>query len=171
QRNGESILRVRTTDQSVLYGVLARLRDLGVSLISLRTIKSEESKRWYRRWRLGQILSYVLVSGGIIGVIVFLATEEILHVALALTLLFIAMGALAFRMTTLDNGIGWRILTAFNGLAAIITTIVFVAVIGWVHPALVGAIVAFGAAGLLALWMRRWPVRPFVDEERPSEGR
>jgi hypothetical protein len=40
QKSGETVLTGRLPDQAALYGVLMKIRDLGVSLISVKRIAS-----------------------------------------------------------------------------------------------------------------------------------
>jgi hypothetical protein len=42
QPNGESLLVGPVADQAALYGVISRMRDLGVILISVRRVSKEE---------------------------------------------------------------------------------------------------------------------------------
>lgn len=170
QRDGESILRVRTADQAVLYGVLARLRNLGVALIGVRHIQSLEGQRWRSRLMWGQITLFLLVTSGYTALAVYLAVEHIMHVALSLTLLFSLAAGAAWTLFTYGAGKGWRIVALAGGSSAVITAIIFTAVAGWLHPALVGMLAAFLAAAALAAWMRRWPVQVFGDNEEKLPG-
>ena len=43
QPNGDSLLTMRLSDQAALHGLLSRLRDLGVELISVNPVEGEES--------------------------------------------------------------------------------------------------------------------------------
>jgi hypothetical protein len=43
--NGETLLRGPVADQAVLYGLLKKIRDLGLPLVSVRQIPSQE-KKW-----------------------------------------------------------------------------------------------------------------------------
>jgi hypothetical protein len=42
--SGETTIAVRIADQAALYGLLIRIRDLGVSLLSVRCIECEDGK-------------------------------------------------------------------------------------------------------------------------------
>jgi hypothetical protein len=41
--SGETIIAARIADQAALYGLLIRIRDLGVSLLSVRCIECEDT--------------------------------------------------------------------------------------------------------------------------------
>lgn len=41
--SGETIIAARIADQAALYGLLIRIRDLGVSLLSVRCIECEDA--------------------------------------------------------------------------------------------------------------------------------
>jgi len=41
--SGETVIAARIADQAALYGLLIRIRDLGVSLLSVRCIECEDT--------------------------------------------------------------------------------------------------------------------------------
>jgi hypothetical protein len=45
EANGEAVLRGSLADQSALYGVLAKVRDLGLPLLAVTTVAADETRR------------------------------------------------------------------------------------------------------------------------------
>jgi hypothetical protein len=45
QANGEAVLRGPLADQSALHGVLTRVRDLGLTLLAVTTVTTDETRR------------------------------------------------------------------------------------------------------------------------------
>ena len=45
EENGETVLRGTIVDQAALHGILMRIRDLGLPLVSVNRIKTDEIKR------------------------------------------------------------------------------------------------------------------------------
>ncbi len=43
EANGEAILRGRLADQAALYGVLIKIRDLGLPLLAVTTVATDET--------------------------------------------------------------------------------------------------------------------------------
>ncbi len=174
---GETILRVAVPDQAALYGLLSRLRDLAVPLISVSVWTGEQRPRRRRRgftlphinWQLG--LLYLLLAGGLISVMIFFTSEGLVHTALALALLFGALGALAATFSTWDQGWTWRALAGLFVPGALIPLIIYLGVMGWMHPALVVAIPLFlAAAGLMVVLARQRSRGPRVVASAPDQG-
>jgi hypothetical protein len=101
------------------------------------------------------VLVYTLLIGGTSALTVFLAVETSMHVALAITFLFTALGGLAYAFLLSDGGKGWRILMVLNWLAAMITLMVYVMIMDWLHPALAIALLLFLSAGVLLYVMNQ----------------
>ncbi|GAB4480384.1 MAG: hypothetical protein Kow00124_27010 [Anaerolineae bacterium] len=173
---GETILRVPVPDQAALYGLLSRLRDLAVPLISVNVWSGKDRpapRRGLRllpiNWQLG--LLYLLLTGGLVSVTIFFTSEGLVHTALALALLFGALGALAATFSTWDRGWAWRALAGLFVLGALIPLIIYLGVMGWMHPALVVAIPLFlAAAGLMAVLARQRAREPRVVASAPDQG-
>jgi hypothetical protein len=161
--DGDTLLSGPVLDQAALYGLLARLRDLAVPLVSVRAVEMEEPRRTKRQrrrlnlkinWRL--LVLYLLLVGGLAPLTVFLTSEGLLDTALALTLLFAALGGIAYAFALLDRGWGWRLLTVTGGLAAALSLFIYLMVSGWLHPALgVAALFFLAAGGVTVLYGRR----------------
>lgn len=148
--NGDTVLRGPIADQSALYGLLARLRDMAIPLVSVRKMNNEEVTRSGRRglnWML--LLIYLLMSGGLSALTVYVTSEGILHTALALGLLFIGLGGITASFTRLSNGLGWRILTGLTWTGGVLTLLIYLTIAGWLHPALLIASLLFVVAGVL----------------------
>lgn len=157
----ETVFQGPLADQAALYGLLSRLRDLAVPLLSVRvlgerelSLKAARRRKWRINWLL--LLVYLLLSGGVSALIVFLTTENILDVALALALLFALLGAIAYGFSWWDGGRGWRWMAAAWWGGTLITAVIYLAVMDYLHPALVAALFSFLlAGGLLYLLGRR----------------
>src|SRR5512136_2399243 len=97
---GESTLRGKAPDHAALYGLLARLRDLAIPLVAVRVLDAEAQHKLAQTGRRYDLLIngllvalYLLLLGGLATITVFVAPA--INVALALTLLFALLGALA----------------------------------------------------------------------------
>ncbi len=100
------------------------------------------------------ILVYLLLLGGLIGMTVYLA-EEILHVALALTILFTLLGGIAYWFFLRGEGRAWRFVTALAWPGAVIALTVFLIEEQGVHPALAVSMLFFVSAGILVYVLDR----------------
>lgn len=169
---GETVLTGPLTDQAALYGLLSRLRDLALPLISVRAVApgDGEGGRSGGERRRGEgspgkinwllIVVYLLLGGGLSALTVFLTAEAQVHTALALALLFAALGGIAYAFDVSGGGRGWRIVAVTGWAAAFITLIIYLAVVGWLHPALTAALFCFLlGGGLLAAFSRRRSAR------------
>lgn len=163
-RGGESILRGRAEDHAALYGLLARLRDLAIPLVAVKVLDANaqgQLARQSRRLELVMtgilVLLYLVLLGGLVAVTVFVA--PVLNAALALTLLFAALGGLAYGFSAWSGQTPWRWLAYFLFVATAIAFLVFIPVSGLLPPALgIGIMLLLLAAGLVyALsYLRRW---------------
>ena len=153
---GESTLRGRAPDHAALYGLLARLRDLAIPLVSVRVLDEDAQRRLARQGRqLDLIITaalvalYLLLIGGLATITVFVA--PIINTALALTLLFAALAGLAHAFWLWSGQEPWRWITYALWPAAAITFLVFIPVSG-ILPDCTGhrgdALVARGRASL-----------------------
>lgn len=205
--NGETLLRGPVADQAALYGLISRLRDLALPLLSVRIIEADgqavttsglmaiargltatqqrQLRRKYQEltrkeihamtrqrgnFNWGLIPIYLLVTGGLIAITVYLCDDLRVHEALALTMLFIMMGGLAygFSFAPRGGGWGWRIPAAIGWVLALISLVVFVTDSGMVPVALALAVLFFLAAGglyYLFFW-RKIGTHPMGD--RPN---
>ncbi len=203
--DGETVLRGPVADQSALYGLLSRLRDLALPLLSVTLLEVEgqevvtgglmaitrgltatsrgplrrQYQRLQKRERLamakrqatfnwGLIPIYLLLAGGLIAMTVYLSEDVRMHEALALTMLFISLGGLAYGFSFLrGGGWGWRIPAAIGWISALISLVVFVTDTGLVPVAMALSVLFFLAAGVLFYlfyWRRN-------EESLPLKGR
>ncbi len=163
-RGGESVLRGRAEDHAALYGLLARLRDLAVPLVAVKVLDADAQGRLVgaaRRLELvmsGLLVTlYLVLLGGLVTVTVFIA--PVINTALALTLLFAALGGLAYGFSVWSGHRAWRWLAYFLFVATAITFLVTIAVSNLLPPPLGIAIMLFLlAAGLVyaLAFLRRW---------------
>lgn len=154
---GVSTLSGSVPDHAALYGLLARLRDLAIPLISVKVLDADAQRKLAQQSRgydlllnglLGAI--YLLLLGGLTTLTVFVA--PIIHTALALALLFALLGGLAHAFWLWSGGAGWRWLSYGAWVVAGITFAIFIPLSGWLPPALGIALLLFIlAAGLITL--------------------
>jgi hypothetical protein len=138
---GESTLRGKAPDHAALYGLLARLRDLAIPLVAVRVLDAEAQHKLVqtsRRYDLvinGLLVAlYLLLLGGLTTITVFIA--PVINVALALTLLFALLGALAHAFWLWSDQRAWRWVSYALWPAAACTFLVFIPVSGLIPPAL-----------------------------------
>jgi len=131
QRRGETILSGQALDQSALYGLLARLRDLAVPLVAVRVLDAKAQSALQRKARLydvlltsAVVLVYLLLLGALTTFTVFLA--EAINVALALLLLFSALAGLAQAFFVWNGGRYWRWVVGIMFVAALICLLVYI---------------------------------------------
>ena len=165
-QQGETVISGPVPDQAALYGMLSRLRDLALPLLSVERIAGEGGPAFptrlsvYRRRARGRInwplvLVYLLVAGGAATLVVYVTAAGLLHTALALGLLFTGLGGGAYGFLKLYRGWGWRLMALTNGLAAAISLSIYAMAAGWLPVALGVALVLFAAAGLIAYLVYR----------------
>jgi len=149
---GESILRGAAPDHAALYGLLARLRDLAIPLISVRVLDADAQRRLAqtsRRYDLAitglMAALYLLLLGFLTTLTVFVA--QAVNVALVLALLFALLGALAHEFWLWSGQRGWRWITYVLWPAAAVTFLVFIPVSGFLPPALGIAVMLLLLAG------------------------
>ena len=163
---GETIISGPVPDQAALYGMLSRLRDLALPLLSVERIAGgsgsvQPSRLLAYRWRShgrmswAFMLLYLLLAGGATALTVYVSFAGLLHTALALGLLFVALGGSAYGLLRLDPTWGWRLLVVLHGLAGSIALSIYVLAAGWLPVALGIALMLFGLAGLLAYLLYR----------------
>ncbi len=179
---GETILRGPVADQSALHGLLSRLRDLHLPLVSVNPVRDNPQSlvpaqhtpldrrwpysilHWKERssmdrprstvnWLL--ILVYLLVGSGLATLTVFLTSEHLLETSLALASLFAMLGGIAFTFGLTDGGRGWRVISGGAWLAALIPLVIYLITSGWLHPALAIAILLFLASGAVLYFVAR----------------
>ncbi len=160
---GESTLRGRALDHAALYGVLARLRDLAVPLVSVKVLDADAQQRLSRQVRRYDLLINLLLVavfmalvGGLSSITVFVA--PVVNIALALTLLFALLGGIAHAFWLWSGQVAWRWLTYVTWPSAAITFLVFIPASGILPVALsIGIMFILMAGGLLYLvyYLRR----------------
>ncbi len=161
---GETILRGPVSDQSALYGMLSRLRDLAVPLLSVKAVQDEPPTVRGRGWLASiswlLVVFFLLVAGGLSTLTVFLTSEGLMHTALALALLFMALGGISYAFFAAGGGRAWPVVPAITWPAAIISLTIYLTVMKWLHPALAIAMLLFMMAGGMVVLLARLPNRP-----------
>jgi len=154
---GISTLSGRAADHAALYGVLARLRDLAIPLVSVKVLDADAQRKLAQQSRHYDLLlngilvaTYLVLLGGLTTLTVFVA--PIINTALALALLFALLGGLAHAFWLWSGGAAWRWLSYGAWIVAGITFTIFIPLSGWLPPALGIALLLFIlAAGLITL--------------------
>jgi len=151
---GESVLRGTLPDHAALYGLLARLRDLAVPLLSVNVLDAEaqrklhaQSRRYDLYTNLLLLTIYLMLVGGLVAVTTFLTSGGILHTALALAVLFAAVGALAYVASLWSRHAAWRWLAYGAWAGSVITFLIYTAVASLLPSALAIALLLFLSAG------------------------
>lgn len=161
---GESVLRGRAEDHAALYGLLARLRDLAIPLVAVKVLDEDAQDKLARQSRRVELVMtgllvalYLVLLGGLVTVTVFIA--PVINTALALTLLFAALGGLAYGFSIWSGHAPWRWLAYFLFISTAIAFLVFIPVSGFLPPPLgIGIMLFLLAAGLVyaLAFLRRW---------------
>jgi hypothetical protein len=152
---GDTTLRGSVPDHAALYGLLGRLRDLAVPLVSVRVLDAEAQRKLRRQTRSIDIMIhalmatiYLLLTGSLIAVTVYAAGY--IHTALALMLLFAAIGGMAQAFRLMNELPIWRWITYLAWLACAVSLLVLVGTSGLLPDALqVAAALFLAAAGLV----------------------
>jgi hypothetical protein len=149
---GETTLQGRALDHAALYGLLARLRDLAIPLVAVRVLDAEAqrklrqaSRRYDLMINLLLVAVYLAMLGGLAAVTVFIA--PIINVALAMSLLFAALGGLAHAFWLWSDQGWWRWITYVAWPTSALTLLIFVAVAQLLPTTLAIALILFCAAG------------------------
>jgi hypothetical protein len=145
---GESVLRGTLPDHAALYGLLARLRDLAVPLLSVNVFDLLIN--------LLLLVIYLTLVGGLVAITTFLTSDGILDTALALAALFAALGVLSYALSLWSGHNtwrkAWRWLTYGSWLSSVITFLIFTSVANVLPSAVAIALLLFlGAGGLIYL--------------------
>jgi len=156
-QKGETILRGTLADHAALYGLIARLRDLAVPLLSVNVLDAEaQRKLWAKSKRYNLLINLLLVSvyllllGSLISLTVFISS--VIHEGLALTLLFAVLGVLSYIFYIWYGGKFWRFLAYLLWPASVLTFFIYLAVAEIVHPALsITTLFVLAAGGLIYL--------------------
>ncbi len=165
-RDGETILRGTLPDRTALYGLLNRLRDLAIPLVSVNVLDAEaqqllqaRSKRYDVMTHILLVIIYLLFVGGLIALTTVFASPN--YPAFALTLLFAALGGVAYALYYWSRVKFWRYLSFLMWPATFLTffigLIIYVAVEEIAHPALPIALMFLLSAGglvYLAYYLR-----------------
>jgi hypothetical protein len=154
--NGDTIIKGTLPDRSALYGMLNRLRDLAIPLISVKVLDAEaqqqlerQSKRYDVLTHILLVIIYLLFVGGLISLTVAFASPE--YPANGLTLLFAALGGVAYALYYWSRAKFWRYLSYLFWPATFLTffigLIYYVAAEEIVHPGLAIALMFLLCAG------------------------
>lgn len=154
---GESILRGSALDHSALYGLLARLRDLAIPLVSVKVLDADAQRKLAQQSRRYDLMIngllvaiYLLLLGGLTTITIFVA--PIINTALALALLFALLGGLAHAFWLWSGQTAWRWITYVLWPAAAITFAVYIPISGVLPAALgIGILLFLIAGGLIYL--------------------
>lgn len=152
---GESTLRGRVVDHAALYGLLARLRDLAIPLVSVKVLDADAQRKLsLQSRRLDVVMSgllvvlYLLLLGGLVTITI--SATPVINTALALTLLFAALGGLAHAFWLWSGQVYWRWATYLLWPAVVITFLVFIPVSGLLpNPLGIGVMLFLLAGGLV----------------------
>ncbi len=160
---GESSLRGSVPDHAALYGLLARLRDLAVPLVSVKVLDADAQRKLSQRHRRvdlmltgALVLSYLLLAGGLSAITVFIA--PMINTALALMFLFAVLGGLAHAFWLWSAQQVWRWVSYVMWPAAAICLAVYIPISGILPVELGIAIPLLVAAGgliYLVSYLRR----------------
>ena len=148
----ETVLRGSVQDHAALYGLLGRLRDLAVPLLSVNVLDAEAQRKLRAKSNRFKLLTnllligvYLFMLGGLITLTVF--ATEILPQSLTLAMLFAALGALGYIFYLWSSVNFWLIGSYLLWAAAVLTFLISLAVTGLVNPFLTNAMIFFLAAG------------------------
>ncbi len=153
---GETTLRGVMPDHAALYALLGRLRDLAIPLLALTVLDARSrhkmtlQSRLYRvAIQLGILVVYLLLLGVLIAFTVALTLGGAMHSALAIALLFAAIGALSWLFSLWSGLKVWRLMTLVMAPASILTFLIFAMVTQVMHPAVgIGLILLCAAFGI-----------------------
>ena len=148
----ETVMRGMVQDHAALYGLLGRLRDLAVPLLSVNVLDAEaqrtlraQSKRYNLISSMLLVLVYLFIMGGLITLAVFIA--DAIPQGMAVAMLFAALGALAYVFYLWSGARIWQFVSYMLWPAAALTFLISLAVSQTVNPYLTNAMIFFLAAG------------------------
>jgi hypothetical protein len=151
---GESTLRGSVPDHAALYGLLARLRDLAIPLVSVKVLDADAQTKLSQQSRRYELLIngvlaalYLALLGGLATITIFVA--PIINTALALALLLALLGGLAYAFWLWSGGIAWRWIAYAIWPAAAITFAIYIPLSGFLPTTLGIAILLFIVAAVL----------------------
>jgi uncharacterized membrane-anchored protein len=158
-QGGETVLRGTLPDHAALYGLLARLRDLAVPLLSVRVLDAEAQRKLQEQSRRNDLLInglllvvYLTLVGGMVAITTFLTSGGVLHTALALAALFTVLGMLSFAISLWSGHQAWRWLSYVAWVASVITFFVYTSVANLLPAAVaIGLLLLLLAGGLIYL--------------------
>jgi hypothetical protein len=169
EETGETVLYGPLPDQAALYGLLSRLRDLAIPLLSVNVLKANSRagvrlRNQRRKIRINWVLLliYLVLAGALSSMTVFLTSEGLIHTALALTILFTLLGGIAYGFFIGDGGKGWLVLAMTVWLSSVITLTLYLTIMGWLPtPLAIATLLFLLACGLIYFlyWWRRREAR------------
>jgi hypothetical protein len=156
-REGESTLSGSVPDHAALYGLLGRLRDLAIPLVSVKVLDADAQRQLAQQSRRYDLLLtgvlaaiYLAILGGLMTLTVFIAPS--MNVALALALLFALLGGAAHVFWLWSSQAAWRWIAYVAWAAAGICFVIFIPLSGLLPTTLGIAVLLFiVAAGLIYL--------------------
>lgn len=150
--HGESVLRGRAPDHAALYGLLARLRDLAIPLVSVKVLDADAQSKLSQQSRRYDLLItsllaaiYLALIGGLTTLTVFVA--PVINTALAMALLFALLGGLAYVFWLWSGQRVWRWITYALWPAAALTFAIYIPLSGLLPTALGLAVLFLIIAG------------------------
>jgi len=151
---GESVLRGTLPDHAALYGLLGRLRDLAVPLLSVKVLDAEAQRKLHKQSRRYDLLInglllliYLTLVGGMVAITTFLTSGGILHTALALAALFAALGMLSYGISLWGGHQAWRWLTYVAWVSSVITFLIYTSAANLLPPGVAIALLLLLIAG------------------------
>lgn len=156
-KSGDTVIRAALPDQAALYGLLSRLRDFAVPLVSVNVVGEKRRRAAGARTQpridrihLWMALTYPLIIGALIALAVFSTDSGILDTALALAMLFGALGAVVFAFYRWVGGRFWYWLALVEWAGAALTFLIYLMDEGWLPTALGIAFILLAAAGIIS---------------------
>jgi hypothetical protein len=151
---GETTLRGVLPDHAALYALLARLRDLAIPLLAVNVLDAEARRKLHLRSRrytlainLMLLVVYLMLLGGMAAITTFLTSSQLVDTALALALLFAAIGGLAYAFSVWSGLKMWRWITYGMWPASVLTFLIFTSVTRILPPAIAISLILFLSAG------------------------
>jgi hypothetical protein len=106
-----------------------------------------QSRRYTLTINLILLVVYLILLGGMVAITIFLTSSQLVDTALALALLFSAIGGLAYAFSVWSGLKMWRWITYGMWPASILTFLIFTSVTRVLPPAIAISLILFLSAG------------------------